>query len=309
MVHLSRSRGFGMWCALVVVLLFGLVLGGCGAAKSEMAGVPMAPEAPAADMPAEPESANRTLEADDAREEAPVALYRNSAGPAAPGRATGGMAQATPPVAKPVDASKKNDVPPTAGQQPETGVATGGEGKAAVAAPMLIYKANIYMAVFETKKSIDAVEQLAKDSGGYLVSREDNRITVRVPASKFDGTLDKITKLGDMLHRNVSVQDVTSEYFDLSIRLRNLEAMRDRFEELLKKATKVEEALAVERELERVAGEIERLKGRLKLLRELVTFSTITVEFQPRPTDHIDNKVRLPFPWLDRLGLGDLLRL
>jgi hypothetical protein len=165
------------------------------------------------------------------------------------------------------------------------------------------------MAVFETRKGIDAVEQLAKDAGGYLVSREDTRITVRVPSGKFDGTLDKITKLGDLLHRNVSVQDVTSEYFDLSIRLRNLEVMRERFEKLLEKATKVEEALAVERELARVAGEIERLKGRLKLLRELVTFSTITVEFQPRPTDHVDNKVRLPFPWLDRLGLGDLLRL
>lgn len=60
--------------------------------------------------------------------------------------------------------------------------------------------------------------------------------------------------------------------------------MRERLEELLKKAAKVEEALAVERELERVAGELERIKGRLKLLRELVTFSTITVEFQPAPS-------------------------
>lgn len=115
--------------------------------------------------------------------------------------------------------------------------------------------------------------------------------------------------MGDLLHRNVNVQDVTAEYTDLAIRMRNLEVMRERLEELLKKAAKVEEALAVERELERVAGELERIKGRLKLLRELVTFSTITVEFQPRPVDHVDSKVRLPFPWLDRLGLGDLLRL
>jgi hypothetical protein len=285
----------------VIGLVLGLlacVISGCGGAAHE----PNLVTAPPAERPV------RAVATKAERDEAEVGMLYHGAG-SIPGPARGGVAQASPPM-MPMDASEKADVPPASGgQTPETDVATRTEGKPAVAAPMLIYKANLSMAVFETRKGIDAVEQLAKDAGGYLVSREDTRITVRVPSGKFDGTLDKITKLGDLLHRNVSVQDVTSEYFDLSIRLRNLEVMRERFEKLLEKATKVEEALAVERELARVAGEIERLKGRLKLLRELVTFSTITVEFQPRPTDHVDNKVRLPFPWLDRLGLGDLLRL
>lgn len=221
--------------------------------------------------------------------------------------ARGGMAQATP--AAPPAMKKEPAVHDSAmtGRE-QAAVATGSDGKT-VAGPMLIYKAQLYLAVFEARKSIDAVEKLAKENGGYLVSREDSRITIRIPAGKFDGALDEIAKMGDLLHRNVNVQDVTAEYTDLAIRMRNLEVMRERLEELLKKAAKVEEALAVERELERVAGQLERIKGRLKLLRELVTYSTITVEFQPRPVDHVDSKVRLPFPWLDRLGLGELLRL
>ena len=182
-------------------------------------------------------------------------------------------------------------------------------GEKVVATPMLIYSATLQLAVFETKKAMDAAEKLARDTGGYLVRRDMRSITFRVPSVKFQATLDQVLTLGDVLHRDVSVRDVTEEFFDLQIRMRNLEAMRDRLEELLKRAQKVEEALAVERELERVAGELERLKGRVKLLKELVAFSTISVQFQPRAVDHIGSNVALPFPWLQQLGLGELLRL
>jgi hypothetical protein len=286
--------------------LMALASVGCGASKAMAPPMdaraeyaPEAPEAPAEPMPG-------TAADEDSLYRGGISEERESA------VMTGGVAQAAAPAPQKEADKKASEVQNDATKPPpakdQSGVDTGTSGQK-VAGPMLIYRATLTMAVFETRKAIDAVEKLAKDSGGYLVSREDQLITVRVPTGKFDGTLDKIGKLGDLLHRNVNVQDVTSEYTDTAIRLRNLEVMRDRLEELLKKANKVDDALAVERELQRVTSEIERLKGRLKLLRELISFSTITVEFQPRPTDHVDNKVRLPFPWLDQLGLGELLRL
>jgi len=289
--------GTSLWWRALSLCLLAFFAAGCGATASSMPGA-VAPKTASAEAPAEPAATGVNFRNDDAD------LYREAEERPLPAR--GGMAQATPPAPMKKEASGVPDAA-TEGKE-RASVATGSDGKS-VAGPMLIYKAQLYMAVFETKKAIDAVEKLAKDNGGYLVSREDNRITVRVPSGKFDGAIDEIAKMGDLLHRNVNVQDVTAEYTDLAIRMRNLEIMRERLEELLKKAAKVEEALAVERELERVAGELERIKGRLKLLRELVTYSTITVEFQPRPVDHVDSKVRLPFPWLDSLGLGELLRL
>lgn len=292
-------RALGTWLFAFVSLL----LAGCGGgAMKDAAFAPPTPAAVAAEeAPAkEPDAGEATLYSAASVDDGEY-RERSKVAQAAPPTGAGGSR----------DAPKKSAEPTTpdavgSGTESKPSVDTGAQK---VAGPMLIYRATLHMAVFETRKAIDAVEQLAKESGGYLVSREDQSITIRVPAGQFDGALGKIAKLGDLLHRNVNVQDVTAEYTDLAIRLRNLEVMRERLEELLKKAQKVEEALAVERELERVAGEIERLKGRLKLLRELVSYSTITVEFQPRPVDHVDSKVRLPFPWLDRLGLGDLLRL
>jgi hypothetical protein len=140
------------------------------------------------------------------------------------------------------------------------------------------------------------------------VRRDDHSITVRVPAAEFQKTLSSIIKLGDVLHRNVQARDVTEEYHDLSVRLRNAEVVLARLEQLLERADSVKDALAVEAELARVASEVERLKGRLKLLRELIAFSTITVSFEGRPVEHIQSRVNLPFPWLDELGLSNLLR-
>jgi hypothetical protein len=174
---------------------------------------------------------------------------------------------------------------------------------------MLIYTANITLAVFEALKGLDAVEKLALDLGGYLVRRTDRQIVVRVPAEKFQEALSGVSTLGDELHRDVSVQDVTAQFRDLETQLKNLSAVRDRLQGLLAKAKNVPEALQVERELTRVTGQIEQIKGRLKLYRELVAYSTLSVTFQAAPVEKVASSVDLPFPWLRRLGLSNLLNL
>ena len=177
------------------------------------------------------------------------------------------------------------------------------------ATPLLIYTARLQLAVFEAVAGIDAVQKLALESGGYLVKRSDRSITVRVPSEKFRASVAAFGKLGDVLHRDESVTDVTEQFYDLRTRLRSAHAMRDRLQQLLLEAKDVKEALAVERELGRVTANIERMEGKLKRMRELIAFSTITVEFRPRRADRVKSKVKLPFPWLNRLGLSELLRL
>ena len=176
-------------------------------------------------------------------------------------------------------------------------------------APLLIYRADIVLAVFEVSKGLDAVEKIAKDAEGYLVTRRDDSIVVRVPAAGFENSLQAVLKLGDVQQRNLQVDDVTAEMNDLTTRLKNAEAMRARLEQLLGSAKTTEEALKVEEQLGRVTGEIESIKGKLRLMSELVSFSTITVTFRPVVSDKINSKFRLPFEWLNDLGLPKLLTL
>ncbi len=180
----------------------------------------------------------------------------------------------------------------------------------AVRAPMLIYTANITMAVFEVNASLGRVEAIGKELGGFLAKRDDNSVTIRVPAAAFEEAVRRVEGVGDMLHRNVQAEDVTEEFRDLEIRLKSARAVQQRLSELLAKAVKVEESIAIERELDRVSGEIERVEGRMKYLRDRAAFSTITVAFAEKPKEHVGGgQVQLPVPWLHNLGLRRLLAL
>jgi hypothetical protein len=265
----------------MALLLLLLATGGC--AKAAMVG------APGGAMAMEPPPPPATL-AERGRDRS-----------AADFDTEGELAQAAP--RAPLEATAPPSDPSTPPPPPPSQV------DAELAGPLLIYTAQVGLAVFETEKSLDKVEKMAREAGGYLVVRRDNAITIRVPASRFDSVLAETMKLGDVLERNVEVRDVTEEYYDVQTRLRNMEAVLERLQVLLEKADSVEDALKVEAELARVATDVERMKGRLKLLRELISFSTITVECAAQAQEHVDSNVNLPFPWLEGLGLSNLLSL
>ncbi len=220
----------------------------------------------------------------------------------------GGFAKQAPAEPAPQKKPPVGSPTPSGGQGGPTGQQ--GAGAESKRAPILIYTADFTMSVFEVAKSIDAVEGLAKAAGGYLARRDDRSITIRVPAEKFADVILGVEKVGDVTNRNVVSEDVTAEYRDLEVQLQNLLALRLRFEKLLEKANKVEEALQIEKELGRVTGEIERIKGRLKLLTDLSAFSTITVTFAPRVSQTVqEGPFVLPLPWLGNLGLRRLMAL
>jgi hypothetical protein len=176
--------------------------------------------------------------------------------------------------------------------------------------PLLIYTATLHLGVYQVEATQETVIGIINEVNGFLSQRTDNTIVVRVPAAQFQSVLDRIEDAGDVLHRQVEALDVGEEYRDLAIRIRNSEAMRDRLEQLLRQASNVEEALAVERELQRITESIEQMKGRLRWLSDRIAFSTITIHFQPRATETLStDPFRLPFQWLDTLGLSNLLSL
>lgn len=190
--------------------------------------------------------------------------------------------------------------------QAETGVAQSASD--ATSAPLLIYTAELGMAVHAVTEKQDRVEAIARETGGFLASRTDNTIVVRVPSREFERAMAQIQELGDVLTRRVDVQDVTEEFNDVQTRIQTLEAMRQRVEQLLRSANDVEAALAIEQHLERITVELERLRGRLRFLSNRVAFSTITVRFEER-ANSAEPAFQLPFPWLRQLGLQRLLSL
>lgn len=142
---------------------------------------------------------------------------------------------------------------------------------------MLVYNANIGITVKNSDTTISQITRIAAEQKGYVVSKSNYRITIRIESEKLDGTIAQVSKLGKLTSKSVSTTDVSDNYADIKIRLDNAEKARTRYLELLAKAENVEAALKVEKELERLNTEIDQLRGQMIKMEHDVRFSTLTV--------------------------------
>lgn len=137
-----------------------------------------------------------------------------------------------------------------------------------------------------------------KSLGGYLSQRSSNALTVRVPAKEFNAASDFIRSVAKVKYENATAQDITMQYSDLKIRLDVQQKMLARYQELLKKADSVKDAVEVERELGRITERVEQLKGQIRYYDNQVSFSTISVNFQEPYTAFTKEKKPGPLGWV-----------
>jgi len=172
-------------------------------------------------------------------------------------------------------------------------------------------------------KTIDRIIDVAESVGGHIASRKDLSVQIKVPSASFRDAMTKIEAIGGVVNRSVSADDVSEEFHDLEVRLVNLRATRARLQEFLAKAPAIADMLTVERELERVAQEIDRSEGRLEFLRTRASMSAITVALTPKPKADLVvvtppppppppaklRTVELPIRWISEIGIDPLLSL
>jgi hypothetical protein len=111
-------------------------------------------------------------------------------------------------------------------------------------------------------------------------ARLTKRLTIRLPSINFDIFLDSLSNgVAYFDRKDVSVEDVTSEFIDVQARLKTKKELEQRYIDLLSKANKVSEILEIEREIGKLRADIESFEGRLKYLRDQVSLSTIHLEY------------------------------
>jgi hypothetical protein len=189
----------------------------------------------------------------------------------------------------------------------EAATPVGGAG-GAVDKRTLIRDAALVIAAANPEESVRRAEAAAEKLGGYAQSETLSEAVLRVPAARFDEALEALAKLGPVASRAVQVWDVTEAYTDLEIQLKGKQATLARFQEILKKAEKVEEVLKIETEVARLATEIEQLEGKLRLMKSQVAMSRIAVRFERSTAVAAQQRhIELPFSWLQTIGLEQLM--
>lgn len=121
---------------------------------------------------------------------------------------------------------------------------------------------------------------IQNDSEGKDYDNIYRNLTVRVPSQNFDSFVNAISKGVSYFERkDISSQNVTEQYIDLTSRLKTKRKLEERYLQILQKATKISEILEIEKQISAIREEIEAKEGQLKYLESRVSESTVTIEF------------------------------
>lgn len=150
----------------------------------------------------------------------------------------------------------------------------------------IIKSADLQIEVSDVRKTAETIGNIASSKDGVVQSssvtlgREDQYsgvVTIRIPSQRFDESLKEVQNLGKITSSSVSAQDVTEEYVDLDAQKTALTNQLSQYNRILGQAVNVSEILEVQREIERIQVELDRITGKMKYLDNRVSFSVITI--------------------------------
>lgn len=173
---------------------------------------------------------------------------------------------------------------------------------------MLVYTCNMTVDVLNFDEAIGKFKESLDSYGGFVetesysdggsnsrwYSEEQEKwqcysATVRIPSADYDNFCSAAAELGDLRSKNASVENVSSEYYDLSTTLEIYEAKEERYIALLADITDEEYAVTIERELTDLQIEIAKIKTRMNEIRTDVAYSFVNIninevkEYTPEP--------------------------
>jgi len=139
--------------------------------------------------------------------------------------------------------------------------------------------------IAKTKGRIDSIVKSLKgfcssEVETHYTYQDQVSMTIRIPAQNFEKLIDQISiGVSHFDSKEISAEDVTEEFIDLSARIKTKKETEQRYREILRNAKTVSEILEIEEQISYLRSDIESLEGRLKYIRNRVGLSTLNITF------------------------------
>ena len=149
---------------------------------------------------------------------------------------------------------------------------------------------NLNIIVKNIDKSTQELEELLKKYNGYIENfysyeyenNKANNFTIKVPTNNISQFMKDIKKDGYVKNERFSATNFTEQYTDNENKLKNLYVRRDKLRTMMnKQAEKLADVIAVDRELNNVQNEIERLEKSNLKIQNKVDYSQINLTIEP----------------------------
>ncbi|MFN8512351.1 MAG: DUF4349 domain-containing protein [Chloroflexia bacterium] len=155
----------------------------------------------------------------------------------------------------------------------------------------LIKSGTVSMVVQDVDASFEEALKIAQANGGdilqYTNTKDNDRrvadLILQVDSGKFEASMQALRKMAGIIERKVDkadVQEVTEEVVDVQAQIASLELSLQQLDELQKRTTRTDEILAIQREINNVRAQIDKLKTRGAQLEQQTDQSTITLHLE-----------------------------
>jgi len=202
--------------------------------------------------------------------------------------------------------------PPPAG--PATVVTPAGS-QVPVLKEQVVVEAWLSVEVEDAAATTTALHALVEKSEGRIVSEQvtgaaeswSASIQLRLPPRAVNSVIDWLGTQGDITSKRLQGTDVSKTLFDQEIALQNLTLTLERLRKLLDAGgLQMKDILEIEKEMTRLRGEIERIKGEKRFLEDRVALATVSVELRRKNGAVLSPKAKIyPGPRLALLTLFD----
>lgn len=161
---------------------------------------------------------------------------------------------------------------------------------------MLVYSCYMNIDVLEFDASVDQLHELIDRHKGFIESENYNdggdtskwqytdenkwknlSAVIRIPSLEYDAFCKEAEDIGDMRKKSASVENLNTEYSDLSTTLEIYKAKEKRYIDLLAEIQDESRALSVENELTDIQIEISRIKTRMNSIENDVAYSYVNL--------------------------------
>ncbi|MFH8610419.1 DUF4349 domain-containing protein [Streptomyces sp. NPDC018029] len=150
----------------------------------------------------------------------------------------------------------------------------------------VIRTAKLTVRVKDVPEALDEARRIAEDAGGMVGDentsrdgdgRERSRVVLRVPQDKYGDVLASLEGTGRLIGREAKARDVTDQVVDVKSRITSQRASVARVRELMDKATKLSDVVALEGELSTRQSDLEALLAQQASLKDRTSMATITL--------------------------------
>lgn len=184
--------------------------------------------------------------------------------------------------------------------------------KPGAAATHVIRTATLSVEVRSVPKAVAAARGVAEGAGGLVATEnterlddtyETSHLVLRVPQERFQEVLRELSGSGKLLSRTSNAKDVTDQVVDVDSRIATQRASVARVRELMDRAERISDVVALEGELSSRQADLESLLAQRSSLKDRTSLATITLDLTP-PDARDDDGREEDTGFLDALGGG-----